>query len=94
MNSKHFQKPYIIIIIFLILVSFKFKDSSSNQNSIIDKQDNKNKKEWAKVDSLEKKGLPKSALEIVEAIYKNAKQTNNSPQLIKAITYKLKFIEL
>ncbi|RLD60876.1 MAG: hypothetical protein DRJ01_08930, partial [Bacteroidetes bacterium] len=92
MNSKHFQKPYIIIIIFLILVSFKFKDSSSNQNSIIDKQDDKNKKEWAKVDSLEKKGLPKSALEIVEAIYKNAKQTNNSPQLIKAITYKLKFI--
>ncbi|MBE9467847.1 MAG: hypothetical protein IMY72_05930 [Bacteroidetes bacterium] len=92
MNSKYFQKSYIIIIIFLILVSFKFKDFSSNQNLIIDKQDDKNKKEWAKVDSLEKKGLPKSALKIVDGIYKKSKKTNNSPQFIKALTYKLKLI--
>ncbi|MCK5823068.1 MAG: hypothetical protein KAG95_03630, partial [Bacteroidales bacterium] len=92
MNSKHFPKSYIIIIIFMILVSFKFKDSFNNQNPILNNQDDKHKKEWAKVDSLEKKGLPKSALKIVEAIYKNAKENNNSPQIIKTLTYKLKFI--
>ena len=88
MNSKHFQKSYIIIIIFMIIVSFKFEGSLNNQS----KQHKRYKKEWIKIDSLEKKGLPKSALKIVESIYKDAKKTNNSPQFIKALTYKIKFI--
>ena len=51
-----------------------------------------NKKAWSKVDSLEKAGLTRSALTIVEQIYQNAKVENNSPQIIKALIYKLKFI--
>ena len=53
--------------------------------------DGKYQKEWAKVDSLEKKGLPKSALEIVEKIYVMAKADKNSDQLIKSIVFKIKF---
>ena len=49
------------------------------------------KKEWEKVDSLEKKGLPKSALEIVEAIYGKAIIDNNAEQLIKTFIYKMKY---
>lgn len=47
--------------------------------------------EWKKVDSLENKGLTESALKIVESIYNNAKQENNSPQIIKALIYRAKF---
>jgi len=51
------------------------------------------KTEWAKVDSLEKRGLPKSAIEIVNRIYDKAKKSNNSPQLIKSIIFKMKFAD-
>ncbi|HSW55487.1 MAG TPA: alpha-2-macroglobulin family protein [Ignavibacteriaceae bacterium] len=46
---------------------------------------------WQKVDSLEQKGLTRSALEVVEEIYKAAKKDNNQPQFIKSVFYKLKY---
>ena len=49
-------------------------------------------KEWQKVDSLESAGLPKSALEIVEEILVFAEAEKKSPQTIKALTYKSKYI--
>ncbi|MBI5219414.1 MAG: hypothetical protein HY958_10835 [Bacteroidia bacterium] len=48
-------------------------------------------KEWRKIDSLDKKGLPKSGLEIVEKIYEKAKKDNNYEQFIKTFIYKLKY---
>ncbi len=49
------------------------------------------KKMWNKVDSLENKGLVKSALEIVQTIHKNAKIENNSPQVVKSYIYQIKY---
>ena len=49
------------------------------------------KKEWATIDSLDSKGLPKSALEIVDKIYKRAFAENNATQVIKARIYQLKY---
>ena len=46
---------------------------------------------WRTVDSLEQQGLTRSALEVVEQIYKAAKKDNNQPQFIKSVFYKLKF---
>ena len=46
--------------------------------------------DWAKVDSLEKRGLPQSALEVVREIYVKAKAEENHPQFIKASLYTLK----
>lgn len=48
--------------------------------------------EWAKIDSLEKKGLPKSALERTEALYARAKADQNTPQIIKALLYRGKYV--
>jgi len=48
------------------------------------------KARWKSVDSLINLGLPKSALEITEKIYKKAKADGNHPQLIKALLYKIK----
>jgi hypothetical protein len=46
-------------------------------------------REWEKADSLQYAGLPQSAFEIVNYIYKDAKATQNSPQFLKAIIYKI-----
>ncbi len=46
---------------------------------------------WKKVDELEKDNLPKSALKIVEDIYKKAQKAENSPQVIKAMFFKSKY---
>jgi len=50
--------------------------------------------EWKSVEEYLKKGLPKSALEVVEKVKLDAKITNNSPQFLKANLYKIKLISL
>ena len=45
---------------------------------------------WHAVDSLFSAGLNKSALDIVDRIYKYAKNMDNQPQIIKAIVYRIK----
>ena len=50
------------------------------------------KSDWEKVTADESKGLPKSALEKVNAIYKKAKEDNNPSQSIKAVIHKVKYI--
>ena len=50
------------------------------------------KADWEKVTADESKGLPKSALEKVNAIYKKANQDNNPSQSIKAVIHKVKYI--
>lgn len=47
--------------------------------------------DWKTVDSLESKGLTKSALEITTLIYEKAKKQNNHQQIVKALIYKAKF---
>jgi uncharacterized protein YfaS (alpha-2-macroglobulin family) len=50
------------------------------------------KSDWDKVSADETKGLPKSALEKVNAIYKKAKEDNNPSQTIKSTIYRMKHI--
>ncbi len=50
------------------------------------------KQAWEKVKDYENQGLPKSALEEVNTIYKKAKKENNPGQLVKAVIHKLKFM--
>jgi len=49
------------------------------------------KKMWNKVDSLENKGLVKSALDVVLNINKAAKSENNASQVIKSYIYQVKY---
>ena len=48
------------------------------------------KQEWSKVDSLVKKGLPQSALTLVNELNDRAKKEDNHPQYIKSTLYKIK----
>ncbi len=54
------------------------------------KPGNDYKAQWRKADSLIGKDLPKSALEVVNAVYADAKTTANYPQYVKAVIYKLR----
>ncbi|TAE23014.1 MAG: hypothetical protein EAZ92_15165 [Candidatus Kapaibacterium sp.] len=45
-------------------------------------------KQWKKVDSCRERGLPKSALEIVEKILAEAQKTKNLPHIVKALLQK------
>ncbi|WP_033959232.1 alpha-2-macroglobulin family protein [Psychroserpens jangbogonensis] len=47
---------------------------------------------WKDVSKYESDGLPKSALKVVETISERAKNTNNTPQKIKALLHKSKYI--
>ena len=46
--------------------------------------------EWDKAISYESKGLPQSALKIVDSIYTKSKAENNAPQFLKAALYQIK----
>ncbi|NVK64566.1 MAG: hypothetical protein HWE22_08255 [Flavobacteriales bacterium] len=46
---------------------------------------------WVKVDSLEKQGLFKSALEVVNSIFAQAKQEENAPQVVKSVIHRMKY---
>ena len=47
---------------------------------------------WKKVAKYESDGLPQSALEMVEQIYKRAKEENNYAQIAKALMHKMKYV--
>ncbi len=46
---------------------------------------------WAKVDSLEKDGLYKSALKIVNTIFAKAQADKNAPQIVKSVIFRMKY---
>jgi len=68
-------------ILLLLLLGFSFS-SSLGQNTY--------DKEWKEVESLVRKGLPQSALKIVDSIYFQAKSGNNAQQFLKAALYQIK----
>ncbi len=49
--------------------------------------------EWQKVTELDLKGLPKSALEVVEGIYRQALKDGREPHQVKALIYRLKYYD-
>ena len=65
----------LLIILTIVLTAFYPSDNSFN-------------KLWKKVENYQKKGLPKSAIKVVDEIYTVAKKENNNPQVIKALLFK------
>jgi uncharacterized protein YfaS (alpha-2-macroglobulin family)/predicted DCC family thiol-disulfide oxidoreductase YuxK len=83
-----------------LVLSFKSDDETPQQNTkysqktMLFNNDKNYKQDWQKVDSLEKKGLTKSASEVVDEIYAKAKKDNNAEQLVKAVIYQAKYISV
>lgn len=83
--------PVLLLSLLLFLTLFSF---CNNKNTILNNtMENDNySADWKVVDSLEQKGLPKSAMKKVEEIYAKADKKNNQPQQAKCLMYKGKFI--
>jgi len=74
--------PVFLLISLMVLVSFGFILSSEDKKEEF-------KPEWKQVDKLVEKGLPKSALNIVDSIFLVAKETENTPQVLKSLIYRI-----
>src|SRR6185437_1492206 len=80
MRLKYFLLPASIFFLF----SF-FNVSTLNAQKTM----NDYISQWKKVEDFQKKGLTKSALEEVDIIYNLAKKSNNDPQIIKSLLFKI-----
>src|SRR6188768_3532472 len=60
------------------------KDMTTNYNY---------EKAWQEAREFENKGLPESALKVVNTIYEQAKKEQNASQLVKAVVHQLKFTD-
>lgn len=72
------------ILLFLTVLS-----ATAQKNRDPNRNDPAYARDWKQADSLAKKGLPKSALEIVNRIYMRAKADRNDPQVVKAAMFRL-----
>ncbi|TAF67319.1 MAG: hypothetical protein EAZ55_03095 [Cytophagales bacterium] len=79
----------------ILLVGLSFAISTLTllaQPNLSDKMKAEYQNLWKKADSLEQKGLPQSALEVVNQIYEKAKNDKQEGQQVKAIIYQMKYI--
>ncbi len=77
----------------LTLLTFLLSTTQMNDSASIPPPSFDYEKAWKEVSEFESKGLPESALKVVNDIYKNAKLEKNSGQLVKAIIHQLKFTD-
>ena len=92
MKTKFFLLATLIIVA-LAALSLQYKSpAQQTEFKTLPAMANTNnyQKEWEKVDSLIGQGLPKSALELVNAIQLSAEREGNIPQYLKASIYQLK----
>ena len=87
------MKKLPILILSLLLLAVLFSFCNNKNTKLKNPMENDNySADWKVVDSLEAKGLPKSALEKVEEIYAKADKKNNQPQQAKCLIFKGKFL--
>ena len=86
---------YLLLGISMILLfSFCNKKSSKISNKKINTAMTTNDytAEWKEIDSLQDQGLPKSALEKLDVLYKKVKKKKDHPQIAKCLMYKGKYM--
>ncbi|MFH2095339.1 MAG: hypothetical protein ABIJ16_06530, partial [Bacteroidota bacterium] len=93
MKPKYFFLVLVVLLIFVTASAIMLtgKNMPFDNSPLIFEKGSSYEEIWKKVDEFDKKGLPQSALEIVEAIYVQAKNDTNYAQIIKAIIYKQKY---
>lgn len=85
-----FQK---ILLLFLISTGNLALSPVFSQNVDVMNNDKIYRQAWMEIDSLEKQGLVRSALEKTEALYARAAREGNTPQLVKTILYRGKYTQ-
>ncbi|MEM6964009.1 MAG: alpha-2-macroglobulin family protein [Bacteroidota bacterium] len=81
---------FYLLSSFLFVALFSFCNKKNQQPA--DSMNDKYAAEWKIIDSLERQGLPQSALEKVDDLYQKVRTQNNQPQLAKCLMYKGKYM--
>ncbi len=80
-------KSFLILLLTLILYPLLAQDKTITMNL------NDYEKAWKEARDFEEKGLPASALKVVDSIYEQAKKDQNAGQLVKAVIHRLKYTD-
>ncbi len=89
---KPFFKPLIYVFLLLMAtLGLATLPTGNAHGYLVFPQGSTYEKEWKRVDSLEKKGLFKSAGELTNAIYLKAKSDKNNGQAVKALLFRMKY---
>jgi len=86
------NKIYVILLIIgfsSLSCQTAFSQLKKTQKSVLTGNEDF-KKEWEAIEGFTKKGLPKSALEVVNTVYQKTKESNNAAQFVKSLLYKIK----
>ncbi len=86
MKPKKFN--YVFLPILFILLSVSSQNLAQNASK---QEAKKYEKAWSKVDSLEKGGLFRSALKVVDDIHRKASAAKDHPQVVKALIHRMKY---
>ncbi|MBN2669296.1 MAG: hypothetical protein JXR60_08705 [Bacteroidales bacterium] len=92
MRSNFYWFSAVYLAVFILAFTLRSFYTSKDTKPIILPNGSLYEKEWKQIDSLDRQGLPKSALEKVELLYKKAKQENNLPQIVKSIFYNVRLV--
>lgn len=84
------MKTYLSILFFLLLYLGIVPFVSAQMKHPANTNTGQNKMLWKSVDSLTNLGQSRSALEIVDKIYNKSRLEKNSPQVLKAILYRIR----
>ena len=49
---------------------------------------------WKQVEQAEKKSLPQTVIQLTDEIYKKAEMEKNTPQMLKAYTWRMKYRDM
>ena len=88
------SKGFLVIAMLLVMIataSGVIINNLSKKELIEFKKGDSYLDAWKQVAEFESKGLPQSALEMVEQIYARAKKENNYAQIVKALMHKTKY---
>ena len=83
--------PFLSVTGFLFILLFTLQWQSNNPGTMVNPDDNHDAF-WHKIDSLENKGLPRSALSLVDSLYTIVKNEKNTAQQIKCLLYAGKYV--
>ena len=85
------QIPWTRIFFLLICLNLGFLATAQSNKTMSSPSDSLYANEWTKIDSLEKQGLPQSALDEVNKLYLKASNDQQIAQLLKALIYRAKY---
>ncbi|MBI9069347.1 MAG: hypothetical protein JEZ09_18765 [Salinivirgaceae bacterium] len=81
---RTFNQIKILLLFAFIILSFTTKDKEPTEKDL--------PKLWKQVEEFDSKKLPKSALRVVDDIYKIATKEKNNPEMIKSLIHHIKYV--